>query len=126
MHRHLRSTGLNELASDTLSETLPSQAWNKAETPFVSNGYFLFIHHVHQACDESFAGIDGILEVYFVYVGDVETDTLCVLCIIKYEWKYRLVHVYGVADFAYDIYGLVGIDRTYEDNGLGHFDGIND
>ena len=23
MHRHLRSTGLNELASDTLSETLP-------------------------------------------------------------------------------------------------------
>ena len=24
MHRHLRSTGLNELASDTLSETLPS------------------------------------------------------------------------------------------------------
>ena len=71
--------------------------------PFVSNGYFLFIHHVHQACDESFAGIDGILEVYFVYVGDVETDTLCVLCIIKYEWKYRLVHVYGVADFAYDI-----------------------
>ena len=74
-------------------------------TPFVSNGYFLFIHHVHQACDESFAGIDGILEVYFVYVGDVETDTLCVLCIIKYEWKYRLVHVYGVSDFAYDIYG---------------------
>ena len=82
-----------------------SQAWNKAETSFVSNGCFLFIHHVHQACDESFAGIDGILEVYFVYVGDVETDTLCVLCIIKYEWKYRLVHVYGVADFAYDIYG---------------------
>ena len=70
-----------------------------------SNDRFRFIHHVHQACDESFAGIDGILEVYFVYVGDVETDTLCVLCIIKYEWKYRLVHVYGVSDFTYDIYG---------------------
>ncbi len=27
MHRHLRSTGLRELASDTLSETLPSRLW---------------------------------------------------------------------------------------------------
>ena len=26
MHRHLRSTGLSELASDTLSETLPNPA----------------------------------------------------------------------------------------------------
>uniref|UniRef100_UPI0025B74E0E hypothetical protein n=1 Tax=Bacteroides caecimuris TaxID=1796613 RepID=UPI0025B74E0E len=32
LHRHLRSTGLRELASDTLSETLPTHMWWQVNT----------------------------------------------------------------------------------------------
>ena len=45
MHRHLRSTGLSELASDTLSETLPDSV-DKHITGFVCEAFDIAVVEV--------------------------------------------------------------------------------
>ena len=78
MHRHLRSTGLSELASDTLSETLPFHKktplyipeLDKSQSQFTISGQVNFPAHI-----QSDGGLEMIVAVFYPHTVGMFIDT---------------------------------------------------